>query len=256
MIDTEILDAIHVVLVEPTHPGNVGASARAMKTMGLSKLHLVKPRSFPSADATARAAGADDLLVNAVVHEDFVSSIASFGWVVGTTNRDRRLPVEELAPRAFSARLLDKAASTQVALVFGRESSGLTNKELQHCHALVTIPTAADYSSLNVAAAVQVMAYEILRTLLQAVPKPPASEPGPAPAKVAELERFYASLEQTLIDIGYLDPSAPRHLMRRLRRLFGRANPDPVELNILMGVLAAARSPGRPAADSESRGES
>ena len=250
-----ILDSVHVVLVEPTHPGNIGATARAMKTMGLSRLHLVRPRDFPSAEATARAAGADDVLSGASVHDDFVSAIARFGWVVATTNRERRLPVEVLTPPSFAARLPEKAGNAEVALVFGRESSGLSNRELEHCHALITIPTAAGFASLNVAAAVQVMGYEILRTLLSKDADVPPENAASPPASIADMERFFQSLENTLVEIGYLDPAAPRRLMRRLRRFFNRAHPDAVELNILMGVLAAARSSARSARASPGRGE-
>lgn len=239
MLHHNTLDAIRIVLVEPTHPGNIGATARAMKTMGLSRLHLVRPKSFPSADATARAAGADDILFEAVVHDEFASAIAQCGWVVGTTARSRRLPAEELTPDQCAARILEKAAQRGVALVFGRESSGLSNQEIERCHAMVTIPTEPAFSSLNIASAVQVLGYEIRRTLISSG-APGVS--GPAPASVEDMERFYSSLAHTLTEIGYLDPEAPKHLMRRLRRLFSRANPDAVELNILMGILTAARN--------------
>jgi len=238
MVDHKKLDAIRIVLVEPTHPGNIGATARAMKTMGLSRLHLVRPKSFPSADATARAAGADDVLFNAVVHEDFVSAIARCVWVAGTSARSRRLPAQELTPEQCAARLLEKATRNDVALVFGRESSGLSNQEMERCHATVTIPTEPSFPSLNIASAVQVIGFEIRQ---QITSSQTAEEAGPAPASVENMERFYSSLEQTLTEIGYLDPEAPKHLMRRLRRLFSRANPDAVELNILMGILTAAR---------------
>jgi len=243
MSKQKIFDSIRVVLVEPTHPGNIGAVARAMKTMGLSRLHLVRPREFPSAEATSRAAGADGVLFEATVHDDFLSAIAPCGWVVGSSARARSLPVEELSPPVCIERLLAKAAAaTQVALVFGRESSGLSNEELQHCHAVVTIPTDPSFTSLNIAAAVQVLGYEIRRSVPDCA-NPPANENAvPKPAPVEDMERFYRNLETTLIEIGYLDPAAPRLLMRRLRRLFSRANPGPAELNILMGVLSAARS--------------
>jgi TrmH family RNA methyltransferase len=242
MSKQKIFDSIRVVLVEPTHPGNIGAVARAMKTMGLSRLHLVRPREFPSAEATSRAAGADGVLFEATVHDDFLSAIAPCGWVVGSSARARSLSVEELSPPVCIERLLGKAATTQVALVFGRESSGLSNEELQHCHAVVTIPTDPSFTSLNIAAAVQVLGYEIRRSA-QGCANPPANEDAvPKPAPVEDMERFYRDLETTLIEIGYLDPAAPRLLMRRLRRLFSRANPGPSELNILMGVLSAARS--------------
>jgi len=242
MSKQKLFDSVRVVLVEPTHPGNIGAVARAMQTMGLSRLHLVRPREFPSAEATSRAAGADGVLFDATVHEDFLPAIAPCGWVIGTSARARSLSVEELSPPDCVERLLGKAATTQVALVFGRESSGLSNEELQHCHAVVTIPTDPAFTSLNIAAAVQVLGYEIRRSLRACTNAPAVEDASRKPAPVEDMERFYHSLETTLIEIGYLDPAAPRLLMRRLRRLFGRANPDSVELNILMGVLSAARS--------------
>lgn len=238
MTRIQLLDAIRIVLVEPTHPGNIGAAARAMKTMGLTRLHLVRPKTFPCADATARAAGADEILCNAVLHDSLLAAVSDCGWVIGTTARVRRLPAEELTPEECASRALEKAANAEVALVFGRESSGLSNKELECCHVMVTIPTNPDFSSLNVASAIQVLGYEIRRQL---VSSGEVTADGPAPAPVEDMERLYASMEQTLTEIGYLDRNAPKHLMRRLRRLLSRANPDPVELNILMGILAAAR---------------
>jgi len=242
MIENERLDAIRIVLVEPTHPGNIGATARAMKTMGLTRLHLVRPKSFPSAEATARAAGADDILFDASVHDDLVSAIAGCGWVVGTSARPRRLPAEEFSPEQCALQALEKAAHSDVALVFGRESSGLSNREIERCHGMVTIPTEPAFSSLNIASAVQVLGYEMRRQL---VSLPAGKESAPVPASVENMERFYSSLEQTLTEIEYLDPKAPKHLMRRLRRLFSRSNPDATELNILMGILSAARKAAR-----------
>ncbi len=236
------LDAIRIVLVAPTHPGNIGAAARAMKTMGLSRLHLVRPKSFPCAEATARAAGADDILCDAMLHDDLISALSGCGWVVGTTARTRRLPAEELGPEECATRALKKAAQTEIALVFGRESSGLSNRELERCHAVVTIPTEASFCSLNIAAAIQVLGYEIRRQLLGS---DGGGDDGHVPAPVEDMERYYADLERTLIEVGYLDPEAPKQLMRRLRRLFSRAGPDSVELNILMGILAAARGAAR-----------
>ncbi len=238
----KLLDAIRIVLVEPTHPGNIGAAARALKTMGLSRLHLVRPKSFPSAEATARAAGADDILCDAILHDDLISAISGCGWVVGTTARMRRLPAEELSPEQCASRALAMAARTEVGLVFGRESSGLSNRELERCHALVTIPTEPSFSSLNIASAIQVLGYELRRQL---IPFGGGDDGSHVPVRVEDMERFYFDLEQTLIEIGYLDPKAPKQLMRRLRRLFGRASPDTVEFNILMGILSAARAAAR-----------
>lgn len=236
------LDAMRIVLLEPTHPGNIGAAARAMKTMGLSRLHLVRPKSFPCAEATARAAGADDVLHDAVLHDDLLSAISGCGWVVGTTARARRLPAEELSPEQCASRALQMAARSEIALVFGRESSGLSNRELERCHAVVKIPTAPSFSSLNIASAIQVLGYEIRRQLTA----PGGGDGGGhVPVPVEDMERFYSDLEQTLIEVGYLDPKAPKQLMRRLRRLFSRTGPDATELNILMGILSAARAAAR-----------
>lgn len=235
----KLLNAIRIVLVEPTHPGNIGAAARAMKTMGLSRLHLVRPKSFPSAEATARAAGADDILYDAILHDSFLSAISGCNWVVGTTARMRRLPAEELSPEQYALRALEKSARAEIGLVFGRESSGLSNRELERCHAVVTIPTDPLFSSLNIASAIQVLGYELRRQLNSFSG---GDEGNHVPVCVEDMERFYSDLEQTLIEIGYLDPKAPRQLMRRLRRLYGRASPDTVEFNILMGIISAARA--------------
>ena len=255
---------VRIVLVEPTHPGNVGAAARAMKAMGLDRLCLVAPRRFPSAEATARAAGADDVLHAARVVGSLDGALADCGFVLGTTARSRRLEWPVLDAREGARRAVAQAARTPVAVVFGRESAGLTNAELDRCHALVRIPASPHFSSLNVAAAVQILAYEMRVATLgeddgtrgeeagghggAAGVRPP---PQPPPATAAELEGFYRRLEAALVEIRYLDPAAPKLLMRRLRRLFNRAVPDRAEVNILQGILTAAArqasgAPGRP----------
>ena len=232
---------IRVVLVETTHPGNIGAAARAMKAMGLSRLCLVNPARFPHAEATARASGADDLLVAAEVHESLASAIAGCRLVVGASARRRRLACPELDPRQCAERAVAEAAFGEVAVVFGRERNGLTNQELDLCHHLVHIPTVPDFASLNVASAVQLVAWEIREAVLRADAPPAGVEEEDDLPDAGEMERFYAHLEEVLVEIEFLDPNNPRHLMRRLRRLYNRARPDRTELNILRGILTAVQ---------------
>jgi len=229
---------IRVVLVQTSHPGNIGAAARAMRAMGLDRLVLVNPVRFPHADATARAAGADGLLVRAQVVPDLAHAVADCGYVVATSARGRHLAWPEVDARGFAAQAIERARAAPVAVVFGRENSGLSNEELDRCHALLRLPTAPDFSSLNLAAAVQVVAWEIRMAML-AQTRASAQEPAPGDAVTqAEMEGFYAHLEHTLAAIGYFDPEAPRLLRRRLRRMFNRMQPDRAELNILRGILA------------------
>ena len=232
------LQRVRIVLVEPTHPGNIGAAARAMKAMGLDRLCLVAPWTFPSADATARAAGADDVLHQALVVESVDEALAGCGLVLGTTARLRRIEWPVIDAREGARRAVAQSGRSPVAVVFGRERSGLTNAEIDRCHALIRIPAAERFSSLNVAAAVQIVAYEMrVAALGGGVPTAP---PRARAATADELEGFYRHLEATLVEIGYLDPAAPKLLMRRLRRLFSRVEPDRAEINILRGILTAA----------------
>lgn len=237
------LDCVRVVLVDTSHPGNIGAVARAMWTMGLERLALVRPKRFPSADATARAAGADALLYHADVYDSLEQALADCVWVVGTTVRSRHLELPLLTPRAFAARAVEETRHGQVALVFGREQAGLTNRELDACQAVAYIAANPDFSSLNLAAAVQVFAYELRLAFCDGVRESneASADPAAGEATAAQLEGLYTHLEQALTDIGYYDPKAPKLLMRRLRRLYGRARPDRAELNILRGILAATQ---------------
>ena len=235
----EALSRIRVVLVEPTHPGNVGATARAMRTMGLERLVLVAPRDFPSEEAWARASGAEGVLERARVVATLDEALAGCGLAVGTSARRRSLPWPEREPRAAAAEAVAAAAAgTEVAFVFGRERTGLTNAELDRCQTLLTIPTVPDFRSLNVAAAVQIIAYEVLQAGGLEVP---AGEREP-PATADDMERFYQHLYETLVATAFLDPDNPRKVMRRLRRLFNRARPDRIELNILRGILTAVQT--------------
>lgn len=231
------LDSIRVVLVETTHPGNIGASARAMKNMCLDRLYLVRPREFPHPEALARAAGAGDILERAVVCDSLEEALGGCGVVIGASARRRRTQWPELDPRGC-AELLAGLGQEQVALVFGREHSGLNNKELDLCSHLAHIPSNPEYSSLNLAAAVQILAYEIHARTSQPSPEPAATTQERM-ATAEEMEGLYRHMEQALADIGFLDPRNPRLLMRRLRRLYNRAGLVESEVNILRGIFAA-----------------
>lgn len=233
------LARIRVVLIHTTHPGNIGATARAMKVMGLNQLHLVAPKVFPHADASARASGAADLLQDACVHERLEDALAGCSLVLGTSARLRSLSMPQMNVRKAAARALQES-SGEVAVLFGREAHGLTNDEIQRCHYLVHIDTNPDFGSLNLAQAVQVIAYELrMRALGGGFVEAPPEDWEPVDA--AQMERFFVHLEQTLLDIRFLNPDHPKRLMMRLRRLFNRARPDQNEMNILRGILAASQ---------------
>ena len=237
---TPSANRLRIVLVETSHPGNIGAAARAMKTMGLTRLLLVNPGEFPHPDADARASAAVDLLESAQVVPDLDTALAGCVLVAGTSARRRGIGPPELLPRECAARLTAAAAEQDVALVFGRERTGLTNEELDRCHLLVTIPANPEYASLHLAAAVQVLAYELM---LAGGSAAAAAESEVPLATADEMERLYQHLEQAALETGFLDPENPKHLMRRLRRLFNRAQPDQNELNILRGLLTALQAP-------------
>lgn len=227
-----------IVLINTSHPGNIGAAARAMKNMGLDQLYLVDPKVFPSAEATARASGADDLLANAVCVDKLETAIGNASLVIGASARSRTLPLPTLDPRQCAELVEEQAESTCTAILFGRERTGLTNDELDRCHYLVQIPTNPDYPSLNVAAAVQVVAYELRMAANLPANQTPRRH---RLATAEEMELFYSHLEDTLTAIDFLDPDNPRQLLRRLRRLFGRVQPDENEINILRGILTAVQ---------------
>ncbi len=238
-----MLSNIRIVLVHTSHPGNIGATARAMKNMCLEQLVLVQPAQFPSAEATARASGADDILARARCCNTLDEAVADSALVIGASARLRSLPWPELDPRQCAQQVLSASAQMPVALVFGREQSGLSNEELERCHALVHIPANPDYSSLNLAQAVQVITYELHMAHLPG--EWTGSPPEFPPCTAAEMERFYTHLEQAVVDLEFLDPARPGQLLRRLRRLFQRARPDTNEMNILRGILSAAQDKAR-----------
>jgi TrmH family RNA methyltransferase len=248
-----VLQNIRVVLVNTSHPGNIGGAARAMKNMGLSRLVLVQPRDFPSAEAVARAAGAVDILDGARIVSSLEDALDGCGLVLGTSARDRHIPWPLLDPRECAAACLEQIEQAgEVALVFGREDSGLSNDELQRCHFHVHIPSDPEFSSLNLATAVQVLTYEVRMAWLAAQGQPTKmaklethAEQSSLPVTADELERFYAHMESTLVQIGFHDPENPRHLMPRLRRLYGRSNISKLEMNILRGILTETQKAAR-----------
>ena len=241
MTDSQSLaDSPRVVLVGTQHPGNIGSAARAMKTMGLGRLMLVAPERFPDRDAYALSAGANDVLDRAEVYATLADALADCRLVIATTARQRTVPMPELSPREGAQRIIEAQSLGQVALVFGRERTGLENEELQLCHAAICIQANPDYSSLNLAAAVQVVAYEWrMATLAMRGPQVAAiADPDDLPADHAQMESFFSHLGAFLDDIDFHKGKAPDMVTQRLRRLFLRAHPDPRELRILRGILS------------------
>ncbi len=239
------LTGVRVVLINTTHPGNIGAAARAMKVMGLSSLHLVTPKIFPNAEATAMASGADDLLQTAEVHDSLDSALAGCSLVLGTSARLRSLPMPMLDARRAAEQAVHEAdgyeaKGHEVAILFGRERYGLVNEEMQRCQYLVNIPSNPEYSSLNLAQAVQIIGYELRVAAMggAGTSVPPLDW---EPVDDRQMEGFFEHLEQTLLDIRFLNPKQPKKLMMRLRRLFNRARPDQNEINILRGILKASQ---------------
>jgi TrmH family RNA methyltransferase len=230
--------SIRIVLVGTSHPGNIGAAARAMKTMGLEQLCLVAPGRFPATEATVMAAGADDVLNHARVCTSVKEAVADCGLVVGTTARARQQAWRLLEPREAAAEISGYLPATEVAILFGSERSGLANDELEQCQLLVTIPTAEVYASLNLAMAVQVMCYELL---LAGRKREAGAQPAAPLATAQEMEKLYEHLEEVLDDIDFRDRTGTGHLMLRLRRLFNRALLDENEAHILRGILTAVQ---------------
>ena len=263
----QILHNFRVVLCQTSHPGNIGSAARAMKTMGLQHLYLVKPDSFPDAHATALSTGAANLLENAVVTQTLAEALTGCAFAIGMSARKRSLSHELVDVRTAAATAIEIAVAQPVALVFGTEMSGLSNAELDHCQLLAMIPANPEYSSLNLAAAVQVMCYELRMAVLEASategssineqlteyqsPKHKAASPNNLltankPSELATLdsvEGFYTHLEETLLHIGYLNPAAPKKLMERMRRIYARIRLEKEEVNLLRGILTLTVTP-------------
>jgi tRNA (cytidine32/uridine32-2'-O)-methyltransferase len=241
-----MLTNVRIVLVNTTLPANIGAAARAMKTMGITDLRLVEPKIFPSAEATSLASGASDVLARARVVATLEEAVADCSLVLGTSARSRTIPWPMMDPRQAGEAVRLESAAQKVAIVFGREDRGLTNEELQRCHFHVCIPSDEEYGVLNVAAAVQVLCYEMRMAQLQAAEQP-APDAQQMPVQFlrwdeevvphADMERFYGHFEQMLLDTGFLTPDNPRQLMARARRLFGRVRLDRIEYNMWRGVF-------------------
>lgn len=229
---------VRIVLVDTSHPGNIGATARAMKTMGLTELKLVRPRRFPSDEATARAAGADDVLSLAAVHDDLGSAIADCGWVVGASARLRTVALPIVDPREAAAEIWRRLPENRAAVLLGPEQSGLTNDDLARCQQLLHIPANPEFGSLNLAMAVQVVCYE----LRMAAPNRPPPE-GPVSdsrlATAAELEGLHEHLERLLTESEFLHPAHQKQVKLKLRRIFHKATLEYNELNILRGALTS-----------------
>jgi tRNA (cytidine32/uridine32-2'-O)-methyltransferase len=231
---------IRIVLVEPSHPGNIGAVARAMKNMGLARLVLVAPRQFPHGEAIARASGADDVLAGARVVATVAQAVAGCGLIVATTSRSRDQYFRVADVRDAAARVLREAERGPAAVLFGPERAGLTNEQLEAAHLLIRIPASESYPSLNLAMAVQIVAYELFRARGVQIDTAPAAGPLADPG---EMERLYEHLAQVLAEIDFRDRTqGGTHLMARLRRLFQRAALDRNEVNILRGILTAVQS--------------
>ena len=231
------LKNIRVVLARPSHPGNIGAAARALKTMGLSALHLVEPREFPHPEAEARASGAGDVLRDARIHPNLSAALQNCVLAVATSSRHRELRHETVDVRTATHELLAHAANHPVAVVFGNETTGLTSEEAGLCQLWVQIPANPHYPSLNLAAAIQIFAYELRCASLSSTES--RAVPEFEPASFEQIEQLYRHFEKTMIDSGFLDPAQPKRLLARLRRLLARARLETEEVNILRGFLNA-----------------
>lgn len=246
---TAALERIRCVLAHTSHPGNIGSAARALRTMGLRRLVLVAPQAFPHPQASALAAGAQDLLEHAQVSVQLAPALADCHLVLGATARHRGVGLVELDPRSAAQRALAAAAAgQQVALLFGNEQSGLSNDEIKHCHAAIVIPTDAGYGSLNLAQAVQVVAWELREAWLAQAQAAPVAEARDPPADSAQMAAFFAHLQRMLDAIDFHKGRSPEVIMQRMHRLFLRAAPDQRELRILHGILADAERMARLAA--------
>jgi len=230
---------IRIVLINTSHPGNIGAAARAMKTMGLTELYLVQPLNFPHPKAHEMASNAGDVVDQAIVVDSLDAAIKDCELVVGTSTRSRTIPWPILTPREFAEKARIETLNAKVAVLFGREQSGLTNEELHRCHFHIHIPSNPEYSSLNLASAVQVIAYELCVASLDEKKEVTPLNWDYQWANAEQMESFYEHLRQVLVELDFLKPEAPRQLMTRLRRLFHRARLDVMELNILRGILGA-----------------
>lgn len=236
-----MLERVKVVLVGTTHSGNIGSAARAMKVMGLSQMVLVDPQCQVDAQAIALAAGASEIALNAQIYPTLKAAVADCGLVVGTSARSRTLEWPMLEPRECGEKLISEANQHSVAMVFGRERTGLTNDELQLCHYHVCVPANPEYSSLNLAMAVQLLSYEVRMAYLALQQSSQSSTLQEEYPRHQELERFYAHLEQVIMQTEFISAQQPGQVMNKLRRMFTRARPEAQEINILRGILTSVQ---------------
>ncbi|EHD7130563.1 tRNA (cytosine(32)/uridine(32)-2'-O)-methyltransferase TrmJ [Vibrio cholerae] len=236
-----MLERVKVVLVGTTHSGNIGSAARAMKVMGLSQMVLVDPQCQVDAQAIALAAGASEIALNAQIYPTLEAAVADCGLVVGTSARSRTLEWPMLEPRECGEKLISEANQHSVAMVFGRERTGLTNEELQLCHYHVCVPANPEYSSLNLAMAVQLLSYEVRMAYLAMQQSSQSSTLQEEYPRHQELERFYAHLEQVIMQTEFISAQQPGQVMNKLRRMFTRARPEAQEINILRGILTSVQ---------------
>lgn len=234
-----MLDQTRIVLINTSHPGNIGSAARAMKTMGLKNLYLVVPKEFPHSKALEMASGASDVLAHAKVVQTLDEAISDCELVIGTSARSRSLPWPLFTPKEMTDKIAQKQPITKMAILFGREQSGLTNQELQRCHWHIQIPTDQAYQSLNLAQAVQIISYELKLAAAQPEIKVKWDQRF---ASDEEMEGFFTHLQSLLIDLQFLKEKAPRKLMARIRRLLYRAHPDVMEINLLRGMLKSVQN--------------
>ena len=232
-------DNIEFILVEPSHPGNVGAAARAIGTMGFKNLVLVKPTKHPHPESRARSSGALDILLDARVCGTLEEAIADSSLVIGTTARQRRISVPIDSIHECTQSIFESSLKQKVSIIFGPETSGLSNNDIDRCNRLVYIPTGEIHSSLNLSMAVQVIAYQLNLAFF-------GLEEGQETRDLAsgkEMELFYEHLEDVLLETGFLNPTNPKQLMRRLKALFNRAQLDDNEVNIMRGILTSYQKP-------------
>lgn len=243
----QLLDRLRIVMINTSDSGNIGAAARAMKTMGLRQLVLVQPEEFPTAKATARASAAADLLHNARVVQTLDEAIGDCQLVLGTSARLRTIPWPLIDPRQGAARVMNEPEGADIAILFGREDAGLTNEELRRCHFHICIPANEEYPVLNIGAAIQVICYEMRMAALErqanpVVPDQSGMQQWDEPLVSSEdMERFLRHFEETLLDIDFFDPNNPKQLLTRVRRLFLRTRMDRLEMNLLRGVLSTVQ---------------
>ncbi len=237
-----MLSHIKIILVETSHPGNIGAVARAMKNMCMTELRLVSPKIFPSAEATSRASGADDILAKATVFSSLQEAISDCELVLGASARCRTISWPEMTPRECAEKIAKPDTLQKTAIIFGRENSGLKNHELDLCHFLLRIPCNSEYSSLNIAAAVQVVCYELFVSAGEQTPITIGDRGKTPKATTLQMESFYSHMYETLTDIGFIHPDKSKSIMRRLRRVYNRVHLDVKELDILRGILRMSQA--------------